>query len=99
MTQHTHNTAVDEIIEDRANWDTTGKFLFQNILESIFIEVEDEIAAKEKAEKEELIDSTMDAEVDQIMQQEKWEDVSDFTESEISEDQESHFQNPEDNNW
>jgi hypothetical protein len=79
-TTHTLDKATNEILADKKNWQDNGQYLFQNILEGILIEIEEEAATKDKQERN-FVDPEMDKEVNQIFKSEKWDSPEEIEEN------------------
>lgn len=67
------NLHITSLLKDKKNWETKGKYDFQKVIESILIEVEEDI---EKAEKSFSFDLELDEETKNALNKFDLEDSS-----------------------
>jgi hypothetical protein len=73
------NQAIEKILQDRDNWDSNGKELFQTILEGVLIEVEEDIAKENKKNSVDdiVLDSETNAEINKLLSEDDTWDSQD----------------------
>jgi len=69
QTLGTDTNQLEAILRNKSDWELNGKYNFQNILETLYIEVEEELAAQDKANDIELANIKLDAETEKEVSQ------------------------------